>query len=326
MRIPAEIKPRPSVRRWQKNQVATRELLAPHGLRLSINPLGWTNDVIAEFGDDTPAETFIAEAAACGYEGVEMGRKFPTDRDAVSGLLTEGNIDLVSGWYSERLAEIGVQEERANVANHAALLAHNGARVMVYGETRLMPGDDPLNEPLSATPAVSDADWATYGQRLTEFAEALQRDYGIGLAYHAHLMMVAESEAEIDRLMAETGGPVGLLFDTGHIVAGGGDLARVLNNHGNRINHIHLKDIRSDVFAAIREADASFNTGVRSGMFTVPGDGCIDYAPVIDLATSDADAGWLVVEAEQNPTHAPPYEYADKAMRCVCLFFPGLIV
>lgn len=310
-------------RDWQASQMATRELLAPHGLRLGINPLGWTNDVITEFGDDTPAEIFIAEAAAAGYEGVEMGRKFPADREAVAGLLAAGNVDLVSGWYSGRLAEIGVEQELANVANHAALLAHNGAQVMVYGETGLMPGDDPLNEPLSATPVVADADWATYGERLTAFGEALERDYGIQLAYHAHLMMVTESEVEIDRLMAETGEAVGLLFDTGHIVAGGGDMARVLANHGHRVNHIHFKDIRRDVFAGIREHDESFNTGVRSGMFTVPGDGTIDYAPVIDFATSDAYRGWLVVEAEQDPTQAPSDEYAEKAMRTVRSFLGG---
>ncbi|MES1955091.1 xylose isomerase [Salinisphaera hydrothermalis EPR70] len=310
-------------RDWQPSQQATRERLAPYGLRLGINPLGWTNDVITEFGDDTPVETFIAEAAAAGYEGVEMGRKFPADRHAVAGLLADGNVDLVSGWYSGRLAEIGVADELANVANHAALLAHNGAQVMVYGETGLMPGDDPLNEPLSATPVISDADWAAYGQRLTEFGEALQRDYGLQLAYHAHLMMVAETEAEIDRLMAETGEAVGLLFDTGHIVAGGGDLARVLANHGHRVNHIHLKDIRRDVFASIRARDESFNSGVRAGMFTVPGDGCIDFTPVIDFAKSDAYNGWLVVEAEQDPTQAPSAEYADKAMRTVRSFFGG---
>ncbi|MGB7757127.1 MAG: myo-inosose-2 dehydratase [Salinisphaera sp.] len=308
-------------REWQASQSATREWLAPYGLRLGINPLGWTNDVITEFGDDTPVETFIAEAAACGYEGVEMGRKFPTEPAAVGRRLAEGNVDLVSGWYSGRLGEISVAEELDNVAHHARVLADNGARVMVYGETGLMPGDDPLNEPLSATPVVPDADWAAYGERLTAFGEALERDYGLQLAYHAHLMMVAESEAEIDRLMAETGDAVGLLFDTGHIVAGGGDLARVLATHGHRINHIHLKDIRRDVFAGIRERDASFNTGVRSGMFTVPGDGYIDYAPVIDFARSEAYNGWLVVEAEQDPSQAPSLEYAEKAMRTVRSFF-----
>src|SRR5699024_9968048 len=146
-------------RNWQASQQATRDLLAPHGLRLGINPLGWSNDVIVEFGDDTPVETFIAEAAACGYEGVEMGRKFPSQPQAVASLLAAGGVDLVSGWYSGELADIGVAEELERVAAHAALLAHNGARVMVYGETGAMPGTAPLDEPLSKTPVMAAGEW-----------------------------------------------------------------------------------------------------------------------------------------------------------------------
>ncbi|MDA3921302.1 MAG: hypothetical protein PF501_11595 [Salinisphaera sp.] len=143
MSMPHESVPETPVRRWQKNQVATRKLLAPYRLCLGINPLGWTNGVITEFGDDTPVETFIAEAAACGYEGVEMGGKFPTEPAAVGRLIAEGNADLVSGWYSGRLGELSVAEELDNVANHGRLPAENGARVLFYGETGLMPGDDP---------------------------------------------------------------------------------------------------------------------------------------------------------------------------------------
>lgn len=308
-------------RDWQASQRATRRLLQHYGLRLGVNPLGWTNDVINEFGDDVSAQTFVTDAAACGYEGVEMGRKFPVDTEAVARLLEQVQVDLVSGWYSGRLVEISVEQELANVADHATVLARNGAQVMVYGETGRMPGDNPLDAPLSATPVLDDVEWSAYGERLTAFAEALQCDYGIQLAYHAHLMMVAESEVEIDRLMAATGDAVGLLFDTGHIVAGGGDLARILTSHGQRINHIHLKDVRQQIFAGVRARDASFNAGVRAGMFTVPGDGCIDYAPVIEFAKSDAYSGWLVVEAEQDPRQAPAREYATQAMNHVRTLF-----
>src|SRR5699024_713648 len=136
-------------------------------------------DVITEFGDHTPVETFVAEAAACGYEGVEMGRKFPAESRAVADVLADGGVDLISGWRSGGLAVIGVAEELARVAGHAALLADNGAKVMVYGETGAMPGPAPLDEPLSKTPVLAAGDWAAYGRRLTEFGTALRRDYGI---------------------------------------------------------------------------------------------------------------------------------------------------
>ncbi|MCS2608154.1 myo-inosose-2 dehydratase [Halomonas dongshanensis] len=297
------------------------DLLAPHQLRLGINPLSWTNDVIEEFGDDTPVETFLREAAECGYQGVEMGRKFPRQAAALKPLLAEYDLALVSGWYSGFLAERDVETELDEVAAHADLLATCGAKVMVYGECGLMPGTAPLDAPLSKTPVVAAADWRAYGERLTRFSETLKARHGIALAYHAHLMMVVESGDEIDALMANTGDAVGLLFDAGHVVAGGGDLKTLLARHGSRINHLHFKDIRRDVMAEVRRGDLSFNQGVRNGMFTVPGDGYLDFTPLVDFATQTDYQGWLVVEAEQDPRKAPPKEMASIAYRHVHSLF-----
>lgn len=291
------------------------DLLTPHQLKLGINPLSWTNDVITEFGDDTPVEIFLREAAECGYQGVEMGRKFPREAAVLKPLLADYNLSLASGWYSGFLAERDVETDLEDVAAHADLLASCGAKVMVYGECGLMPGEDPLNEPLSKTPVVSQANWQAYGERMTRFSETLKARHGISLAYHAHLMMVVESEAEIDALMANTGDAVGLLFDAGHVVAGGGDLKSLLARHGKRINHLHFKDIRRDVMANVRQNDISFNQGVRNGMFTVPGDGYLDFSPLIDFATNTDYQGWLIVEAEQDPSKAPAKEMAGIAYR-----------
>lgn len=291
------------------------DMLAPHDLRLGINPLSWTNDVIEEFGDDTPVETFLREAAESGYQGVEMGRKFPRDAAVLKPMLSEYGLDLASGWYSGFLAERDVEAELEDVAAHADLLAACGANVMVYGECGLMPGQSPLDEPLSRTPVIDKTDWQKYGERMTRFAEVLKARHGVSLAYHAHLMMVVESEAEIDALMSNTGDAVGLLFDAGHVVAGGGDLTGLLARHGRRINHLHLKDIRRDVMDRVRREDISFNQGVRDGMFTVPGDGYLDFTPVLNFATSPDYRGWLIVEAEQDPAKAPPREMARIAYR-----------
>ncbi|WP_110649055.1 myo-inosose-2 dehydratase [Salinicola peritrichatus] len=287
--------------------------LDAHDLSLGINPLGWTNDVIQEFGDNTSVETFLDEAASCGYQGVEMGRKFPREVNVLKPLLGNYGLRLASGWYSGFVAERDVADELDAVAEHAELLAACGARVMVYGECGRMPGSAPLDEPLSKTPSLNGEEWAAYGERLTRFAEALRSRHGIAIAYHAHLMMLAESEAEIDALMANSGEAVGLLFDTGHVVAGGGDMSALLQRHGARINHLHLKDIRREVMAHVRSQDASFNQGVRDGMFTVPGDGYLDFAPVLEFALSPAYRGWLIVEAEQDPQKAPSRQMAEAA-------------
>jgi inosose dehydratase len=121
---------------------------------------------------------------------------------------------------------------------------------------------------------------------------------------------VVENEAEIDRFMAATGDSVGLLLDTGHLVFAGADPARLARHYGPRINHVHCKDVRRDVLARIRAADASFLDAVLGGVFTVPGDGCIDFSEVLAALAAAYYDGWLVVEAEQDPAKAPPLAYA----------------
>jgi inosose dehydratase len=122
-----------------------------------------------------------------------------------------------------------------------------------------------------------------------------------------------ESPTDIDRLMAETDVHVGLLFDTGHAWFGGAtDLVPLLQRHIGRVVHVHCKDVRPQVIASARNEGWSFLRGVINGTFTVPGDGAIDFDAVLGVLHEAGYAGWLVVEAEQDPAVAPSYEYAKK--------------
>jgi inosose dehydratase len=110
--------------------------------------------------------------------------------------------------------------------------------------------------------------------------------------------------------MAETGEPVGLLLDTGHLAYAGVDPLAVARRHLPRLGHIHCKDVRPAVLARARAGDWSFLEAVIAGVFTVPGDGGIDYPPLLRLLKRAGYAGWLVVEAEQDPAKAHPLTYA----------------
>jgi inosose dehydratase len=274
-------------------------------LRLGVSPLSWVNEVLEEFGRGTTAETCLSEAAAAGYAGVELSRIFPREPRALSSLLSGHGLRLVSGWHSGFLADRGVAAELEAVRAHAGLLQACGASVMVYGECGRM-AENALDVPMSARLRLAREEVAAYGERLTRFAEALRDEFGLALAYHHHLMMVAETLDEIRAVMAATGPAVGLLLDTGHAAAGGFDYARLIEEFGPRINHIHLKDARAGVLAEVRARDLSFNDAVRAGMFTVPGDGMVDFGPLARFLDEGRYAGWLVVEAEQDPAKAPP--------------------
>jgi len=282
-----------------------KAIALPDGVRLAVSPLSWANDVLEDLGADIPLDICLNDAAEVGYQGGELGRKFPRDAATLRPLLASHGLDLASGWHSGELAERGVDAEMQAVAHHAELLRTMDCKVMVYGEVAMMTPGSPLDAPMSQRLVMPKADVAAYAARLTEFARRLTGEYGLALAYHHHLMMVAETFDEISDIFDKTGKEAGLLLDTGHAVAAGFDYTRLIERFGDRIVHVHLKDVREPVMRTVREEDLSFNAGVRSGMFTVPGDGIIDFGPIARLAR-DGYRGWLVVEAEQDPARAPP--------------------
>jgi len=163
--------------------------------------------------------------------------------------------------------------------------------------------------PRSRRPTLAPDEWPRFGECLTKVAEYV-RGRGLRLAYHHHIGTVVETEEEIERLMQVCGEPVGLLLDTGHLTYAGGDLIRVARRHAQRLAHVHCKDVRPGVLAEVRRDDRSFLDAVLAGVFTVPGDGVVDYGALLRLLKTVGYSGWLVVEAAQDPAVANPAAYA----------------
>jgi len=298
-----------------------KENLLPE-VHLGVSPLSWTNDVLIELGDDIPLETCLKDAAEIGYEGVELGRKFPRDGQKLSAILSDYGLRLVGGWHSGFLTERSVEEEWKAATDHVRLLKDCGSQVLVYGECGLMTGASPWDEPLSKGPDLKDIEFSAYAGKLGEFAIRL-KETGVTLAYHHHLKMLVERAEEIDAFCESTQEEVGLLLDTGHAYAAGADYAEILRKFGSRIVHIHLKDVRRDVLERARKNDWSFNLAVREGMFTVPGDGDIDFSTMGEFIRASGYRGWVVVEAEQDPAKAAPKLYTEKAYHFIGKLIAG---
>ena len=298
--------------------MATENLLS--GIRLGVSPLSWTNDVLVELGGDIPLETCLKDAAEIGYEGVELGRKFPREGQKLSSILSSYGLRLVGGWHSGFLTERSVEEEWQAAADHVRLLKECGSQVLVYGECGLMTGASPWDEPLSKRPSLKTSEFSAYASKLGELAIRL-KEMGITLAYHHHLKMLVERAEEIDAFCQSTRDEVGLLLDTGHAYAAGADYAEIIRKFGSRVVHIHLKDVRRETLELARKNDWSFNSAVREGMFTVPGDGDIDFSAIGEFLRTSGYRGWVVVEAEQDPAKAPPRLSTEKAYRFVQKLF-----
>jgi inosose dehydratase len=277
-------------------------------VQLGINPLTWTNDDMPSLGGDTPLETCLSEGKSAGFAGFELGHKFPRDPEILGPILDKHGLQLVSGWYSGFMLERTAEEEIEAVQEHLNLLKSLGSKVMVFCEvTHCIHGNDQV--PLSQRPTFPKDQWDQYIERLTTFARYLQSE-GVHLAYHHHMGTVIQSEEDIHRLMESTGPEVGLLLDSGHLVYAGGDPVAVAKRWIDRIVHVHCKDIREAILKDALNRDLPFLKAVLNGVFTVPGDGFIDYESIFKELKEGDYNGWMVVEAEQDPSVATPLTYA----------------
>lgn len=282
-------------------------------IEIGINPITWSNDDLLELGGDTPLETCLSEARAAGYDGIELGNKFPRKADILAPIMKSHGLKLVSGWYSASLLERTPEAEIEAMQPHLTLLKDMGCKVMVFAETSNAVHCI-QSKPVSERPVLPERAWKQFGERMTAVGNYLEKQ-GVRLAYHHHMGTVVESAADIDRLMASTGPSVGLLLDTGHAVFAGADPAALAKKHISRIVHVHCKDVRREMLTKAKKENISFLNAVLNGTFTVPGDGMVDYPPVLAILARAGYNGWLVVEAEQDPAKAHPLTYAKMGYR-----------
>jgi inosose dehydratase len=282
--------------------------MAAGTIRLGIAPIGWSNDDLPELGGDITLEQCLREARDAGYAGVEKGGKFPMDPKVLGPMLEGHGLRLVSGWFSGELRHGSIEREKRRIAPQLKLYQALGVPVMVYAETT---GTVQAHRktPVALRPRMPEEEFRSYGDKLTEFAEWLRAE-GCPMTFHHHMGTVVETEGDVDLLMAKTGDAVGLLLDTGHLHFAGGDVLATARRHGRRINHVHCKDIRADVLARLRAENWSFTQGVIEGVFTVPGDGVVDFGAFAEVLAEIGYSGWVVVEAEQDPNKANPLEMA----------------
>ena len=284
-------------------------------VRIGANPIGWSNDDLTEIGGDTPLDTCLAEARAAGVAGMELGNKFPRDPAALKAALAPYDLACIGGWHSLELLRRPAAEEFDAAAPHRALLKAMGTDVFIACEcSNTIHGD--RTRPLSRRPRLDAAAMTAFGARMTEFARLLAEE-GLRLCYHHHMGTVVQSEADIHAFMAATEPPVRLLLDTGHATWGGADPAALAERYRDRIGHVHCKDVRPAARRAADAADRSFldailGPGTDLGVYTVPGDGCVDYAAV--FRSLRGYAGWVVLEAEQDPAKADPLTYARRGV------------
>ena len=277
-------------------------------VKLGVAPIAWSNDDMPELGGDTSLEQCLDEASQAGYIGIESGGKFPKKSSELLPKLSQFNLQLCSGWYGANLRKNTFEEEKTKIQNQLKLFQDCKAPCMVFAEVYgSIQGDPNIN--LSKRPRMDLDEAKKYYKKISEMGKYLE-DQDMPLAYHHHMGTCIESEEDTRRLLENTDGSVKLTLDTGHMLFAKGDSLKIYKEFKERIIHIHCKDMRKNVLDNSLNHDYSFRQAFLEGAFTVPGDGCIDYKPFFDLLKEQNYSGWLVVEAEQDPAKANPFEYA----------------
>ena len=277
-------------------------------VRIGINPITWSNDDAPELGGDIPLEVCLSETKQAGYAGTELGGKFPRRTAELKPIMQRHGLAVISGWYDGRCDEKDVDAEMDAIGPHLQLLKDMGSTHVVYADTS-RGRHGAIWDPISQRPALRAEEWPVYGRKLTQLAERMA-DFGVRMAFHHHMGTIIETDAEVGLLMQHTGEAVGLLYDTGHSTFSGGNPLQLIKDNVKRVVHVHCKDVRKPMLEKARSQDMSFMAAVLDGIFTVPGDGFLDYASILRVLAEADYSGWLVVEAEQDPRKAHPLTYA----------------
>ncbi|WP_205952391.1 myo-inosose-2 dehydratase [Pantoea stewartii] len=287
-------------------------------VKLAIAPIGWTNDDMPELGSENTFQQTVSEMALAGFTGSEVGSKYPRDPAVLKPMLEIRGIEICNAWFSTFFAQGDKAKTIEGFTEHMNFLFEMGARVIGCSEQSKSIQGTTLAV-LDDKPVFNDDEWQRTAEGYNELAAIAARK-GMRVCLHHHMGTAIQTPAEIDRFMAMTNDTVGLLYDTGHIYYSEGSpqaMLAVLENHLPRIFHVHLKDVRDDIVAEVRDQHLSFLDGVKKGTFTVPGDGVIDFKPVFKILDDYGYQGWMVVEAEQDPALANPFEYAVKARKYI---------
>jgi inosose dehydratase len=241
------------------------------------------------WGVQPDPDAVLGAMATLGLRGTEAGPIgfLPDDPDALAHAVRRHGLELVGGFVPLVLheRELGIAAEQARAA--AARLAQAGAHVLVLA-------------------AVQDEGWSTPRpldqagyERLAEHThevQAIAAQYGITVALHPHVGTLIETAEQINHALEAV--DVGWCLDTGHLLIGGVDPVQFAREHGERVVHVHLKDVQAALAARVRDRSSTLLEATREGLFRALGTGSARIAEVLQALSVHGYDGWLVLEQD----------------------------
>lgn len=249
----------------------------------------------------------LAEMRAAGFSAAEMSRVLPKDVVALRETLAAHDLRLAAAYLPVTLMhEEFFDEELAKAQSHLSFCAAMDAVAILQPSGNSRHWGREGSHPEVITP--TDAQWQRLADGLNRLGDEA-RSQDVALSVHPHADTVLETPDAVEILLDKTDADtVGLCFDSGHLVYGGGDPYALAAAWAARIRHVHLKDVRDAVLEETRTRGWDFFTAVRHNVFAAPGQGTLDFARLLETLARASYSGWLSVEAEQDPRLSPPFE------------------
>jgi inosose dehydratase len=265
--------------------------------RLAAAPISWGVCEVPGWGLQLPPERVLAEMAALGLRATELGALgwLPLDGAAVRAELDRHGLGLVGGFVPVVVHERDLAATREHAQRAAAQLAAGGADVFVAAAVQ--------DEAWSAPEPLDEDGWRRAGAHLRELADLIAAE-GLTLVLHPHVGTVVESADDVERALAHTDVP--WCLDTGHLLIGGVDPVQFVREHGDRIAHVHLKDVDGALAERLRRGEVSLVRATQEGLFRPLGDGDARVDEVVALLDDVGYERWLVLEQDQAITGTEP--------------------
>lgn len=293
-------------------------MLNKERVRLGIAPIAWTNDDMPDLGKENTFEQCVSEMALAGFTGSEVGNKYPKDPEVLKKALELRGVEICNQWFSSFLLTKPFEKVEKEFRAQLTFLKAMGSKIIGASEQSYSVQGQMETPVFGHKYVMNEEEWNTLCQGLNKLGKIAKDEYGISLTFHHHMGTVVQTAEETERLMEGTDPEyVSLLFDSGHFAYCGENPVAMVTQYVDRIKHVHLKDIRPEVVEKVKAEDMSFLAGVRAGAFTIPGDGCVDFDSIFKVLEEADYAGYMVVEAEQDPAKANPLEYAIRARKFI---------
>ncbi len=273
-------------------------------IRIGNAPCSWG----VEFAQDPrnpPWRRVLAECAAAGYRGVELGPVgyMPEDPAILGEALAEHDLTLTGGVVFRPFHDPGQWRDVVDAAERTcrALVSH-GARNLVLIDS-ISQRRAPTAGRADAAEQMDATEWAAFRDRIGYVARMGAEVYGLTVSIHAHAGGFIDFEPELERLLAEIDDDVlKICLDTGHHSYAGYDSIAFLRRHAGRVSYIHFKDIDPQVKAQVVAARTDFYTACGQGIFCPLGDGDVDFPELRDVLLQAGFSGWCTVEQDCDPT------------------------